>query len=201
VTATSVVVTLTVNSPPAITVQPVNRTVTIGTTASFSVTATGTPVLTYQWQYLSGTTWRAYTAGTGYNTATLTTFATTAAYNGLQFRVVVTDGNGLITTSNTVTLTVNSPPVISVQPTSQTVTHPATATFSVAATGTPVLTYLWQYLSGATWRSYTAGTGLNTATLTTFATTAAYNGLQLRVVITDGNGLTTTSNAVTLTVH
>jgi hypothetical protein len=33
------------------------------------------------------------------------------------------------------------------------------------------------------------------------AATAALNGQQLRVVVTDGNALSTTSNTVTLTVH
>ena len=197
---TSKAVTLTVNTLPVITSQPVSETVTAGTPATFSVTATGTPTLTYTWQYLSGSTWKAFGAGTGYNTATLTTVATVAAFNGLQFRVVVTDGNSLTTTSNTVTLTVNSPPVIAAQPASQTVNVGGMATFSVTATGTPTLTYAWQYLSGTTWKAFGAGTGYNTATLTTIATTAAFNGLQFRVVVTDGNGLSTTSNAVTLTV-
>jgi hypothetical protein len=37
--------------------------------------------------------------------------------------------------------------------------------------------------------------------MTTNATTAAANGFQLRVVVTNGNGLTTTSNTATLTVN
>jgi hypothetical protein len=37
--------------------------------------------------------------------------------------------------------------------------------------------------------------------MTTLATTAAYNGLQFRVVVTDGDALTVTSNPATLTVH
>jgi hypothetical protein len=37
--------------------------------------------------------------------------------------------------------------------------------------------------------------------MTTFATTPAYNGLQLRVVVTDGNGLTATSNPAKLGVN
>ena len=197
---TSNTVTLTVNTPPVITSQPVSDTVTAGASATFSVTATGTPTLTYAWQYLSGSTWKAFGAGTGYNTPTLTTIATVAAFNGLQFRVVVTDGNSLSTISNTVTLTVNSPPAISAQPVSQTVNVGNMATFSVAATGTPTLTYAWQYLSGTTWKAFVSGTGYNTATLTTFATTSALNGLEFRVVITDGNGLSTTSNTATLTV-
>jgi len=181
-----------------ITTQPVSQTVTDGSAATFSVTATGTPTLSYVWQYLSGSTWKTFGAGTGYTTATLTTFATTAAYNGLQLRVLVTDGNGLTTTSNTVKLTVA--PAITTQPASQTVTVGSTATFSVSAAGVPTLSYEWQYLSGTTWKEFGAGTGYTTATLTTFATTAAYNGLQLRIVVTDGDGLTTTSNTVKLGV-
>jgi len=189
--------TLTVG--PAITTQPVSQTIADGSTATFSMAAAGVANLTYQWRYLSGTTWKPFGAGIGYNTATLTTFATTAAYNGLQFQVVVTDGNGLTATSNTATLTVG--PAITTQPVNQTVTDSNTATFSVAAAGVANLTYQWQYLSGTTWKPFGAGTGYNTATLTTFATTAAYNGLQLQVVVTDGNGLTVTSNVVTLTVN
>jgi len=196
ITVSSNSVNLTVG--PSITTQPVSQTVADGSKATFSVAAAGVATLKYQWQYLSGTTWKAFGAGTGYNTATLTTMATTAAFNGFQFRVVVTDGGGLTVTSNTVTLTVG--PAITSQPTSQTVTAGSTATFSVAAAGVPTLTYAWQYLSGTTWKAFGAGTGYNTAALTTVATTAAFNGLQFRVVVTDGNGLTVTSSTVTLTV-
>jgi Immunoglobulin domain len=48
--------TLTVTGvPPAITVQPANQTVTVGQTANFSVTATGTGPLSYQWYYNTNT--------------------------------------------------------------------------------------------------------------------------------------------------
>jgi hypothetical protein len=115
--------------------------------------------------------------------------------------VIVTDGNGLSTTSNAVTLTVSdAAPVITVQPTNQTVVLGAKATFSVTAIGNAPLTYQWQYLSGATWVNFGAGTGTTTATMTTNPTTAGANGLQFRVVVTDGNGLTATSNPATLSV-
>jgi hypothetical protein len=202
-TTTSNTVTLTVsNAAPVITVQPTNQTVVLGAKATFSVTATGNLPMTYQWQYLNGATWLNFGAGTGTTSATMTTNAATAGANGLQLRVVVTDGNALSTTSNTVTLTVsNAAPVITVQPTNQAVTHPATATFSVTATGNLPMTYQWQYLNGATWLNFGAGTGTTSATMTTNATTVAANGLQLRVLVTNGNAMTTTSNAVTLTVH
>ena len=40
----------TANAAPVINTQPVSQTVTLGSTASFSVAATGTPTLTYAWQ-------------------------------------------------------------------------------------------------------------------------------------------------------
>jgi len=64
------------------------------------------PTLTYQWQFVSGTPWKSFGAGTGYTTATLTTVATTSVFNGSQFRAVVTDGDGLTATSNTAVHTV-----------------------------------------------------------------------------------------------
>jgi hypothetical protein len=105
-TAISSAAKLTVG--PAITSQPADQTVAAGGTATFSVTAVGTPTLTYAWQYLAvgGSTWKPIAAGTGLTTPTMTTLATTPAYNGIQLRVVVTGGNGASTTSNTATLTV-----------------------------------------------------------------------------------------------
>lgn len=48
---TSSVATLTVNVPPEITTHPVSQSVKAGTNATFSVTATGTPPLAYQWKF------------------------------------------------------------------------------------------------------------------------------------------------------
>src|SRR5206468_11907545 len=43
--------TLAVNVPPAITLQPTNVTVLVGSNAALVVAATGTAPLTYQWQF------------------------------------------------------------------------------------------------------------------------------------------------------
>jgi hypothetical protein len=85
---------------PSITTQPSNQTVTVGATATFSVVATGTTPLTYQWQ--KGTT-----PITGATAASYTTTATTSSDNGSQFEVVVTNSVGTIT-SNAATLTVTA---------------------------------------------------------------------------------------------
>ncbi len=154
---TSNAATLTVNAAPvapSITTQPTSQTVTAGQATSFSVAATGTAPLSYQWQKNGANI-------AGATTASYTTPATTTSDGGSTFRVVVTNSAGTVT-SAAATLTVNAAPVapsITTQPTSQTVTAGQAASFSVAATGTAPLSYQWQKnavaISGATSSSYT----------------------------------------------
>src|SRR6266478_1162499 len=121
---------------PSITTQPASQTVTAGQTAAFTVAATGTAPLTYQWK-------KNGTAVSGATSSSYTTPATTSSDNGAQFTVVVSNSAGSIT-SNAATLTVSAAavaPSITTQPASQTVTAGQTAAFTVAATGTAPLTY------------------------------------------------------------
>ena len=101
--ATSNTVTLTVNAPaptaPTITQQPANATVTAGQPATFTVTATGSAPLAYQW-FFNGTA-----AGT--NSSTYTISQTTIGQSGAQIYVTVTNAVNTAT-SQTVTLTVNA---------------------------------------------------------------------------------------------
>lgn len=83
---------------PTITAQPANQTVAVGQTATFSVTATGTTPLSYQWLKNSANI-------SGATSASYTTPVTTAADSGEQFTVVVSNSVGNAT-SNAATLTV-----------------------------------------------------------------------------------------------
>jgi hypothetical protein len=85
---------------PSITTQPTNQSVIVGQTATFSVTATGSAPLSYQW-YKNGS------AISGANSTSYTTPATALTDNGAQFNVVVTNSVSTAT-SNTAILTVNS---------------------------------------------------------------------------------------------
>ena len=85
---------------PAITQQPSNATVSVGQTASFSVVATGSATLSYQWQ-------KANTAIAGATSASYITAPTAAADSGSQFTVVVSNSAGSVT-SSAATLTVSS---------------------------------------------------------------------------------------------
>ena len=86
---------------------------------------------------------------------------------------------------------------ITKQPQSATVQAGSSATVSVEATGEE-LTYLWQMSTdaGSTWTNTT----FTTATATVDSISVAYNGIQMRCVITDKYGNSITSNAATLTV-
>ena len=189
--ATSSTVSLTVNgaaTSPAITQQPANQSVLVGQMATFSVTATGTAPLSYQWQ--KGTT-----NISGATSASYTTPATASGDNNTQYRVIVSNSVGNVT-SNAATLTVDSTPVaptITVQPVNHTVTAGATATFSVTAAGTAPLSYQWQKgttnISGATSSSYT-----------TPVTTVADSGSTFRAVVSNSAG-SVNSLAATLTVN
>lgn len=86
---------------PSITQQPTNQTVQIGQTATFTVVASGSPPLSYQWQ--KGTT-----NISGATSASYTTPATTSADNGSMYRVIVSNGINPTATSNYATLTVQS---------------------------------------------------------------------------------------------
>jgi Abnormal spindle-like microcephaly-assoc'd, ASPM-SPD-2-Hydin/Immunoglobulin I-set domain len=85
---------------PSITLEPASRTVTAGQTTSFSVTATGTTPLAYQWR-MNGT------AISGATSSSYTTSATTTSENASQFTVVVSNSMGSATSTAAV-LTVNA---------------------------------------------------------------------------------------------
>ena len=188
--ATSNPATLTVDVPPSITTQPANRTINAGQTATFTVAATGTGTLSYQWKKNGATI-------SGATSASYTTPATVASDSGASFTVTVT-ASSVSVTSNPATLTVNAPPApptppsITTQPASKTVLAGQTATFSVSATGTSPMTFQWS-------KGATAIGGATSASYTTPATTNADNGAQFSVTISNGAGKIT-SAAATLTV-
>jgi glucose/arabinose dehydrogenase len=97
-------VTHTSMTAPSITSHPSSITVNAGATASFSVTASGSGPLRYQWQRNGANI-------SGANAATYSFIASTAD-NNAQFRVLVSNSAGSAL-SNSATLTVNSTVVFS----------------------------------------------------------------------------------------
>jgi ELWxxDGT repeat protein len=188
--------TLTVDSAPVVTAQPVSKTVNAGATATFTAAASGNPAPTVQWQVSAneGVNW---TNVSGATSTTLTLTNVAAAQNGDEYRAVFT--NSLATaTTNSATLTVNSAPAVTLQPVNQTVNAGATATFTAAAGGNPAPTVQWQ-VSGNGGISWTNISGATSATLMLTNVIAAQNGDEYQAVFTNMLG-TATTNAATLTV-
>ncbi|MGA2889654.1 MAG: immunoglobulin domain-containing protein [Terracidiphilus sp.] len=124
------------SQPPAIIVPPVNTATTAGYPANFTVAASGSGTLTYQWNENG--------SAVGTNSSTYTTAATTLAQNGDTITVTITSSFGSVT-STPVTLTVDAPEnvAITTQPASETVVVGQSATLTVVATGSPALNYAW----------------------------------------------------------
>jgi Immunoglobulin I-set domain/PQQ enzyme repeat len=188
---TSAAATLTANGSSAITIttHPVSQSVTIGQTATFSVTATsGTLPLSYRWQKNNANI-------AGATLPTYTTPATVASDNGATFNVMVTNSATSVTSASaTLTVSGSSAITITTQPVSQSVTIGQTATFSVTATsGSPPLSYQWQ-------KNGAAITAATSSSYTTPATTILDGGEKFTVVVTDATD-TVTGSAATLTVN
>jgi len=123
---------------PEIIVQPESRTNYVGTTATFSVVATGATPLFYQW-YFNGT------VPLPGATASVLNLTNVQPEHAGQYTVVITNVAGAVT-SQVATLTVlilEVPPSITVHPQSQAVREGATATFTVVADGPGPLCYQW----------------------------------------------------------
>jgi hypothetical protein len=205
--------TVTVYETPAISSVTSTQAVTPGSTATYSVTATGSG-LTYQWEANTGSGWTALTNDSTYagvTTATLTVSNATLAMDGHLFRVTVsgTSPCTAVTSSPASTLFV-SQVGIAADPVSVTnCSSTTTASFNVTATGTSV-TYQWQQStnSGSSWTNIANGTasgvtysGATTATLSLSDLTTANSGYLFRVVVTDASSNTATSNDATLTIN
>ena len=164
---------------PFITTQPTNTTVTVGATATFSVSASGTPSLSYLWNF----------NGNNLLTATNPALVITNAQftNAGTYFVVVTNTAGSATSSNAV-LVVGSAPTITSGPSNLTALQFTTVAFSAAATGSAPLNYQWQHnganISGATNTSFT------------MASVQKTDSGSYRVVVSNSFGATTSGNAL-----
>jgi len=182
--ATSIAATLHVSpAAPHITQQPSATTVNEGQPAVFSVVATSSVPISYQW-HKNGT------AIAGATLASYTTPVTTFADDGGVYSVVVSNSvGGASTTSANARLTVNFAPRITTQPHDATVNETHTATFTVTAIGTAPLAYHWSENNG------TASDGATSASYTTSPVTAADDGSTFSVSVRNALGAVSSSNA------
>ena len=174
---------LRVGIAPAFTSQASSLSVTQGQSASFSVTATGTP-LNYFWKKNGAFI-------TGQTNASLN-FASVLPTDAAIYTCQVSNFVGSITSTGAV-LTVAYPPVISVQPVGQTVGVGSNFTVSVTAAGNPAVAYQWR----------TNGTVILGATGSSYMITGAQtnNSADYDVIITNSMGSITSSVATVSVVY
>jgi hypothetical protein len=127
--------TLSVLVPPSISLQPQSKTNIAGDTVIFTVMASGSGTLLYQWR-------RNGTDLIGQNSSQLTLNNVQPVNEG-NYTVVVTNSAGSIT-SMVASLTVLVPPTITGDPADVTVMDGDPVTFTVSATGTAPLSYQWR---------------------------------------------------------
>jgi hypothetical protein len=133
-TATSNAAALTINAAPSISTQPASVTTCAGNPASFTVAASGTGSIKYQWQK----------DGTNISSANSATYTISSAStpNAGKYTCIITGDCGSVT-SNGATLSITAPPTITTQPIDQSIPIGNSVTFSVQATGTN-LSYQWR---------------------------------------------------------
>ena len=186
-------------SSPALAAAPtittyLNRCIALeGTTALFSITATGTVPLTYQWQKSSdgGNTWIDIS---GENTPDYS-FTAYTSDDGTRFRVNVSNSYGSIT-SNAVTLTVivaDTPPriIVDLAPWYPVVEGTVVEFSIMAVTGAAPLTYQWQRSNniGATWNDINGASAADYS----FIARASDEYAMFRVIISNSYGSVTSN--------
>jgi sugar lactone lactonase YvrE len=179
---------------PVITQQPASLSATAGQPASFTVAATGTAPLAYQWQ-------RNGSDIAGATATTYTLAATVVGDSGAVFRAVVSNAAGTAT-SHDATLTVTTAaPVLTItqQPTDASVTAGSAATFTVAATcSAGTLNIQWRRNSGAG-GAFVAIDGATSGSVSV-SPSIADSGAKFQAALDCSGQSATTSVAATLTV-
>lgn len=183
---TSSAATLTINTPGAITSSPVNTTVCQGTTANFTVAASGSSPI-YQWQ-VSTDGGMTYSNLGGATSATLSLPAVLTSLSLNRYKAIVTipscgsvtSGAAILKVNPTPEVTISSAPVSQIQP---------GVTTTLFATSSPAgATYSWT-------RNGVVVPGANASTLV-----VNVDGLgKYKATVTDINGCSNTTSEISVT--
>jgi glucose/arabinose dehydrogenase len=192
-------VQFTASTAPSISSHPSNVTVAAGQTASFSVTASGSAPLQYQWQR----------NGVNIANASSPTYSlvTAPADNGATFRAVVSNSAGSVT-SNAATLTVlsNSAPVGTITAPANNASYRGGQTFTFSGTASdaedaalPASAFTWRVDFHHDEHTHpflgpTSGVTSGTFTIATRGETSANVFYRVHLTVRDSAGLTHSSS-------
>jgi hypothetical protein len=132
-TSSNVTLIVSACTAPSISTQPTAQSITYGANTSFSVVASGTTPLNYQWQVNTGSGFTNLAEGgvySGTTTSTLTLTKPSVSMSTYKYRCIISNVCGSVT-SNEATLTVNARPI----------TITADAKSKVYGAADPALTY------------------------------------------------------------
>jgi len=201
-TSTSATLTVTSgNVPPTIITEPVGQSVAAGGAASFTVVASGTPTLTYQWyQVPAGSATGILISGATSATYDLPASATTLSNDQDAYYVMVSNSYGQAV-SEKAPLAVGNGILLQItgQPQTVYVNEGASASFTVTANSNLPLTYQWYEATPGS-SSFTAIAGATNATYTVDPTVSADTGSVFKVVVSNGTTASVTSSSASLFV-
>ncbi len=131
---------LPAGTPPSINTQPQDQSVFVGQNPTFTVNASGSAPLNYQWFYNNDTLIPNAT-----NASLTISNAQTSDIGGYSVTVSSAFGDPVTSSSANLTVTVPTAPSILTPPQSQTVLPGQTAVFTVTAAGSAPLGYQWYF--------------------------------------------------------
>ena len=140
------------NFPPRILQQPASQTFAAKATNHFTVGATGSEPLSYQWQ-LNGANLTDGGTFSGSTSNTLIIGPETATHDAGSYSVIVSNFTGTTVTSSVVTLTIPAPAITITAPSPNTTVSNAALTVKGTATGPVGVTHVQYQLKGSDWSS------------------------------------------------
>jgi glucose/arabinose dehydrogenase len=192
-------VSFTGGQSPSISAHPTNQTVAAGQPATFSVSASGTPTLSYQWQ-------RNSVDIPNTNSPSYTLPSASLGDSGARFRVIVTNSFGTATSNEAVlTVTPNQPPTGNIATPVAGTLYSAGQTVNYSGTGTdpetgslPPSAFTWQVDFHHDTHSHpfipaTTGATSGQFTIPTTGETSANVWYRIHLTVRDSAGLTHTS--------
>jgi len=201
---TSAAVVLTVDSLPVISAQPINHTVCSGNNISLSVVAKG-PQIAYQWQLSNGSVFNDLSDTGSYSGAATNTLSinTNSIMSGYQYRCIITSACARPVTSRIATITVNTLPVITKQPSNATFCVGGNVNFSLSVNGVGI-NYQWQVDEGAGFvdlANKANYSGVTTGNLVVKNASALMSGYKYRCLLSNICSQGLPSNTATLIVN